>query len=161
MNKLVEKEKQIDYSYKYKKWLYEQYITLNRYRKEIAKECGVSVDNINYFLKKFNINKRKNKKYLNKKWLYEQYITLNKGVPQIAYEQKTKVNNIYSSLNKFKIRKNSTSIEFEIPKDYRINYMYSNKYLRSNKYLKSNLKKSMIQYFIKKYCVIEEGFYIS
>ena len=75
-----------DKLYHSRDWLYEQFIILNKFISEIAKEQGVAHSTILYFLKKFKIRKPK-PKYQNKEWLEEQYLTLGKSSREIAKEQ--------------------------------------------------------------------------
>ncbi|MFW9970124.1 MAG: HNH endonuclease [Candidatus Odinarchaeota archaeon] len=75
-----------DKLYHSKDWLYNQFIILDKFISEIAKEQGVAHSTILYFLKKFKIRKQK-PKYQNKEWLEEQYLSLGKSTLKIAKEQ--------------------------------------------------------------------------
>ena len=74
--------------YQDKEWLEKQYITLDKSMKQIADEINIASSTIFNWLRKHNIETRKNTpddiRYRNKEWLKEQYYDLNINTKQIA-----------------------------------------------------------------------------
>jgi len=95
-------------TYRKKEWLKNEYITKNRFIKDIAKDCKTSMETIQRWATKFNLSKNQ-KNHLNdykdKKWLYNQYITLKKTKKEIGEQQGVSVGTIDSWRIKFKISK--------------------------------------------------------
>ena len=58
----IEKSKKKDAIYKNKEWLYEQYWKKKKSARKLGTESGVSVVTILYWMKKFDIKRRKNPK---------------------------------------------------------------------------------------------------
>lgn len=83
-------------TYKSKEWLEQEY--KNKSLRNIADECNVTPAAILYWMKKYNISRRKQQQaidkhfdtsdmlYKNKEWLEEQYITQKKSSSDIAKE---------------------------------------------------------------------------
>lgn len=90
-------------NYKDKDWLYYQYIELNKYAKDIAKEQNISTVSIYKWLEKYEIKKYDNKIYRNKEWLFNQYINNEKSAHQITKEENCSYSIIYYWLNNFNI----------------------------------------------------------
>lgn len=106
----------MDYKYRNKNWLYENYIEQERSSREIGELCGVSNVTIWYWLKKFDIKIRTlteatilsyggKKLYHDGEWLYEQYIVRERTTKQIAKENNVCSATICNWLNKFQIGK--------------------------------------------------------
>ena len=94
-------------TYQNKEWLEEEYITKERYTKDIAKECNVSIGAISRWATKFNLAKMPNHKfnYQNKEWLYNEYVVLRKTKKEIAKQQGIRESTIERWRSKFKIIK--------------------------------------------------------
>ena len=77
-------------TYQNKEWLSNEYITKERFAKDIAKECNVSAGSITRWATKFKLIKMPtNHKfdYKNKEWFYHEYIILRKMKKDIAKQQ--------------------------------------------------------------------------
>lgn len=76
--------------YKNKKWLKREYVEKGKTKEKIAKECKTSRPNIDYWINKYNIRKRKpyeyDPKYRNGKWLREEYLEKKRTIEDIANE---------------------------------------------------------------------------
>jgi len=95
-------------TYQNKEWLKEEYITKERYTKDIAKECNVSMGAISRWTTKFNLTKMPtNHKfdYQNKEWLYNEYVVLRKTKKEIAKQQGVRESTIERWRIKFVITK--------------------------------------------------------
>ena len=98
-------------TYQNKEWLEGEYITKERYTKDIAKECNVSVGAISRWATKFNLTKMPtNHKfdYQNKEWLYNEYVVLRKTKKEIAEQQGVRESTIERWRIKFVITKLKT-----------------------------------------------------
>lgn len=114
--------------YKNKKWLFNKYWNEELSSIQIAKLCGVTGSNIQYWMKKFNIptrttdkrihlfNRKKigNDKYCNKKWLYKKYWIEKLSTYQIAELCKTSHTTIKNWMKKFDITIRSYSEAFHL-----------------------------------------------
>ena len=101
--------------------LKKQFLILNKTRKQISKEFGLSLNQIQYLLTKYNLHKDLNRskkvkntkqrashistKLLDKDWLYNEYIIKNKTRIQIANELKVSESLIKKKLICFNIKK--------------------------------------------------------
>ncbi len=95
-------------TYQNRDWLKREYITKERFAKEIAEECNVSVGAISRWATKFNLSKiSTNHKfdYKNKAWLYNEYVILKKKKKEIADQQGVAENTIERWRIKFEITK--------------------------------------------------------
>ena len=72
----------IDYRYRNKDWLYEQYVEQERISKEIGNLCGVCRVTIQNWLNKFQI--KKIRLYKDRGWLYHKYIVEKLSIHKIA-----------------------------------------------------------------------------
>lgn len=101
--------------------LKKQFLILNKTRKQISEEFGLSLNQIQYLLTKYDLHKDLNRsekvkitkqhashistKLLDKDWLYNEYITKNKTRIQIANELKVSESLIKKKLIYFNIKK--------------------------------------------------------
>ena len=94
-------------TYQNKEWLEQEYITKDRFAKDIAKECRVSEGAISRWTTKFKLGKTTIHKsdYKNKVWLHHEYIILRKTKNEIAKQQGVGEKTIERWRSKFKIIK--------------------------------------------------------
>lgn len=91
--------------YQNEEWLRKEYIDEDKTTEKIADEQGVARGTIQYWLRGFEIKKRKEKHpYRNKAWLIEQNHTLGKSPTDIAYEYDINYNTLFSWFRRFDIK---------------------------------------------------------
>jgi len=113
--------------YRNKEWLENQYLTLKKSARDIAKECNVDPGTIGNWLKKFGIKTRTNreanilkeepKPYMDKDWLYEQYVDLQRSITDLANEFNCSTATIVRYMKFFEIESRDRSEALKIAQE--------------------------------------------
>lgn len=92
--------------YHNREWLYKEYITNNRKKSEIARDCNVSETTIKSWLNRMRIIKRnKDELYMDKDWLYQQHVELKKPICDISKEFNISYHKLWYWVQKLNIKK--------------------------------------------------------
>lgn len=103
----------VEIPYRNRTWLYNEYVTKDRYAEDIAKECGINKRSLMDWVSKLNIEKRSIKtKDLTKEILYDLYIIQHKSSLEIAKMYDVCDSTILNLMKKFNIPSFSNSEAF-------------------------------------------------